>query len=509
MRILHVGFGFQPWILNGLIIYCEDVMDGQARAGHDVGYFFVGRQLPVIRRPFLHHWQRRDVRMFEFVNSTLVLGRHKGTRQPKQDLAHAPTEAAFERVLARFAPQLVHVHDLGGLPSSLAQIAQRYGLPVVMTMHDYSSLCPTVKLYDAEDRICLRRQPGEMCVVCCSEAPLDNRDELERTLWFERTRIRSTVPYLDAALRWAPVERLGAAGIRLSERIAGVPGTGRVLAPSPGPPPPEPAPSPPPPPPPPAKAAARRSRATPQAFQHRRDTNVELLGQLDALITYSERSAEICRQLGVASERIRMLRINPAHIELLRPKRHPRAGEPLRFAVLNACNSTQKGADLILAALGHLTRRGMDDRYRLSVRGWVAPHVHPVLAAHPSVQLDGAYRAEQLDDLLEDVDVGLVPSVWEEVYGFVGLEFLAKGIPVIGNALGGICEYVRPGETGWLNRSASAEELAELMVAAIEDPREVERLGAAALGLRNQLIAPFAAQLADLCALYEELLVGR
>lgn len=487
MRILHVGFGFRPWIVNGLVIYCENLMDGQAREGHDVGYFFSGRQLPAVRGTFLHRWKRRDVRMFEWMNSTLVLGRHEGSPEPERDIADAPTEAAFRRVLQRFAPDVIHVHDLGGLPSSVLVIGQQHGVPVVMTMHDYYSLCPTVKLYDAEHRICLRRRPGEMCVVCCANAPVDNRGELERTLRYERMRVRSTVPYLDAALRRPVVERLGAAGIRLAERGFGLTADRAPAAPG-------------------SPAPTRRRHATGADYQRRRDRNVERLGQVDALIAYSERSVEICRQLGVEQGRMRILRINPAHIELLRPKRCRRPGEPMRFAVLNACDSPQKGADLIVDTLDRLSRRGMDHRYRLYVHGGVAAHVRPALTAHPSVELHGDYRAEQLDELLEDVDVGLMPSVWEEVYGFVGLEFLAKGIPVIGSALGAIPEYVRPGQTGWLNRSVSGDELADLMTRAIEDPAEVERMGTAAIALRDDLIHPFAAQLAELFELYDELL---
>ena len=64
---------------------------------------------------------------------------------------------------------------------------------------------------------------------------------------------------------------------------------------------------------------------------------------------------------------------------------------------------------------------------------------------------------------------------------------------------------MRPGETGWLNRSASAAELADLMTAAIEEPEEVQRLGAAAIELRADLIRPFATQLTELSALYDEL----
>jgi glycosyltransferase involved in cell wall biosynthesis len=174
----------------------------------------------------------------------------------------------------------------------------------------------------------------------------------------------------------------------------------------------------------------------------------------------------------------------------------------LRFGVLNACSSTQKGADLLVQTLDELSRRALDERFRLLVHGSVAPHVEAPLRAHPSVELRGHYRTHDLDRLLREVDVGLFPSVWEEVYGFVALEFLAAGIPVIGNAVGAIPEHVRPGETGWLNRSCSAAELADLISAAIERPDEVEQLSRSTVGLRDEIIEPFAAGLDRLTGVY-------
>jgi glycosyltransferase involved in cell wall biosynthesis len=429
--------------------------------------------------------------MYEWVNSSLIVGRHRGTPHPDDDLGHAPAEAAFVEVLHRFAPELLHVHDLGGLPSSILDLACGQRLPTVMTIHDYHPLCPTVKLYDAHDRICLRPDPGAMCAVCCADAPDDNREELSRTLWYARRCLRGAIPPLDSALRRPRGKRLSRAGALLMDRAAGIRGTGTApAAPGPG-------------------ALGRAPRAPAHAYQRRRDVNVERLSKLDALIVNSKRSAEICRQLGVAGPPVELVPVNPPHIELLQPKRSGPPGKPLRFVVLNACHSTQKGAGLIVEVLAELSRRGLDDRYRLSVHGSVAAYVHPALAAHPSVDLRGPYSTDELDELLEEGDVGLLPSIWEEVYGFVALEFLAKGIPVIGNALGAIPEHVRPGQTGWLNHSASARELADLMAAAIGDPDEVQRLGETAVKLRRELIEPFESGLVKLGAVYEQVLARK
>jgi glycosyltransferase involved in cell wall biosynthesis len=479
MRILHVGFGFRPWLVNGLVIHSETVMDWQVRQGYEVAYFFPARQLPVLRRPFLHRWRRGGVQMFELVNSDLVTGRHLGTASPGSELHHACSESAFLEVVARFGPELIHVHDLGGLPSSILELGLRDERPVVLTIHDYHSLCPTVKLYDADGRICLRPDPGAMCAVCCRDAPADNGEGLTRTAVYAGRRLREASPWLDAALRRPRAQRLATQAVQALERSKHD-----------------------------AKTPTQRTHASADDYQRRRDVNVERLNGVSALIASSERSAQIFRQLGVTEARIEILPINPPHIERLRPRRPGAVGEPLRFVALNACSSTQKGADLIAGALARLSARGLDGRYRLSVHGPASPHVLRALNDHPSVDLHDEYEPDELDQLLEHGDVGLLPSVWEEVYGYVGLEYLAKAIPVIGNAIGAIPEYVRPNQTGWLNQTGTADELAELMASAIEHPEEVKRLGETTAELRAELIEPSEAPLARLTELYAELVSG-
>jgi glycosyltransferase involved in cell wall biosynthesis len=491
MRILHVGYGFRPWLVNGLLIYSEAVMEGQARRGHEVAYFFPGRRTPLFRRPFLHSWERGGVRMFEWINSSLIVGRHRGTAHPGDELDHEQSEAAFREVLRRTRPQLVHFHDLGGLPSSTLEIARAEGSASVLTIHDYHLLCPTVKLYDARDQICMRHQPGAMCAVCCADAPDDNSEELWRTLEYTRRRLRSAIPPLDVALRRPAGRRLNTAISRVIDRAAGIrPDPTTNGGPGPG-------------------ALERPPRASASAYQRRRDVNVARLNWLDALIASSRRSAEIYRQLGVTVPPIELVPINPPHLEKLRPRRSFEPSVPLRFVALNACASTQKGAELIVGALAELSRRGLDGRYRLSVYGPVAPHVQYALAEHRSVDLHGRYGPDELDRLLDGADVGLFPSIWEEVYGFVALEFLAKGLPVIGNAIGAIPNQVRPGETGWLNRSLSPHEMADLMAHAIENPGQVEQLSRSVTALRDELIEPFHSGLARLETAYEQALAAR
>jgi glycosyltransferase involved in cell wall biosynthesis len=236
---------------------------------------------------------------------------------------------------------------------------------------------------------------------------------------------------------------------------------------------------------------------------------VQRLNRLDALITPSAGAGEVWCRLGVRSDRIHTLPLARSDVERLQPKSCLRPAEPLRFAILNGASSAEKGADLIVDALSELARRGLEHRFRLTVHGLIPAHVRAAFAGQRSVVTAGEYRPGTLDQILDEVDVGLMPSVWQEVYGFAGIEFLAKGIPVIGNALGGIPEYVRPGETGWLNTSCSAQELADLMESAIDHPNEVQRLGESVVRLRDQLVKPCQTHLADLGSIYAKVMSAR
>ena len=208
--------------------------------------------------------------------------------------------------------------------------------------------------------------------------------------------------------------------------------------------------------------------------------------------------AEIYGLLGVDHPHLSTLRHTLPHIERLRPRRLDAPPRPVTFATLNGAASPAKGAGVLLAAARALA----GEPFRLLVFGQVHEPVAAALAGLPGVELRGEYAASGLDALLDEVDVGIVPSVWEEAYGYVGPELLAKGIPVIGSALGGIVEYTRHGETGWLNRTASAEELAAHMRDAIHRPEEVLRLHRSVVARRAELIVPLDRHLDELEAVY-------
>jgi len=88
-------------------------------------------------------------------------------------------ECDFERFLKQQRPELLHIHHLAGHAFSLARVARRLGIPIVMQIQDWWFLCARVNLYDRDGNRCTG--PGfEKCARCVTltnvaPSPITNR----------------------------------------------------------------------------------------------------------------------------------------------------------------------------------------------------------------------------------------------------------------------------------------------------------------------------------------------
>lgn len=457
MRVLHLGSGFRPWRHGGLVAYVEDLMEAQVRRGDEVGYFFAGRMYPGSRGPRLRRWSRAGVPMYEVVDSPL----HDHGRQPVLELAEPRVERLLADVVAEFRPDVIHLQELAGLPSSLLELAHRLGVPTVVTLQDYFFLCPIFKLFDEH---CLEREAGAGCMAAVAAEPRDAGVLFDATAMYDLAR----VPWP----RWLGDDRRKTLMRRAADAAA-------------------------------RRAPAGGSQGTASDFRRRRAVNVERLSAADRVIAMSTRVADLHTQLGVDPARMRTLQLTLAHIERLRP-REATPASTVTFGTLGALESAAKGGHVLLDAVHRLSASPAAGRFRIVVHGRIAAELASAAGALDAVELRSPFRREELDGLLDEIDVGLMPSVWEEAYGYAGVEFLAKGIPVVANAVGGMTDYVREGETGWLNRSCSGEELARIMAGIVERPEQVAELNRRLRAERERFVKPIARHADEIDAIYAE-----
>jgi glycosyltransferase involved in cell wall biosynthesis len=423
------------------------------------------------------------IRMYELVQSPLQNHWEAGTRHPERDLSEPVGEAAFAAAVRGADPEIVHIHELARLPSSIIEQAAALQIPVVMTLHDYKPVCASVRLLDADKRRCMRRDVGSDCARNCADAPEGTAHLVDFTMSYERQRLKRAFPlaeHVDFSFL-APAIELVDRALRTTAAVES-----HVEPQSP----------------------ARSLPAPAAGYQRRRMVNLERLNACERLIAPSPRVADIYHELGVDRARLTVQRLTLPHLAQLHPSSSVELHTPVEFVTLGGCAAPSKGSEVILEAVQALDRLGLGGRYRLSVLGYAEPRIVAALSQRSAVSFHGSYAPEELQSLLDRFDVGILPSTWEEVHGFVGIEMLAAGLPLIGSALGGITEYVHPGATGWLNRSATGDELATIMAELIGNPGEIVRLRESVRERRAHIVRPMTDHVTEVEALYGSVLEG-
>ena len=151
----------------------------------------------------------------------------------------------------------------------------------------------------------------------------------------------------------------------------------------------------------------------------------------------------------------------------------------------------RKGVDLVIEALGILSREGRDDVELVIVGGSAAaatadadPEVRRLLdradqlGVADRVMLRGQVDQAQMPAVLRSADL-VVCAPWYEPFGIVPLEAMACGVPVIAAAVGGLTDSVVDGVTGVLVPPRDAASIARAVASLLDDPAALAAFGAA------------------------------
>jgi len=419
-KALHMGFNYNPSEVGrgGVIVYQWAVMKAAERSGWDVT-FFMGAKHTLINKIRTRTYHNEGIKVIELINSPR---RHLDfSCNPLDHLSNKVIEDIAERILDEEKPDLVHIHDPRLFTVSIVDIIKSRKIPVLKTIHNYFDLCPQGELLYKGTTICSDFHEGGSCRECLASLPEES---------FMKERLSNT-------LRGTFIHPLLKKTWRLMKHAQGgskVPKTERLPFP-------------------------------PDHYKKRREYCIERLQMLDTVHCYSRRSAEILMSYNVSEKKISHIPISSDSIERIKPKPVRQGTYPVVFGYLTG-ESYLKGYEVILEAFSGLDQ----NRAKLIAYGFDKPENFRSRYRHLNAEFHKAYHPKKLNEVLSSIDVGLVPSIWEEVFGIVGIEFLSAGIPVIGSDVGGIPEWLVDGECGFLVRMADSTDLYSKMARFVDSP---------------------------------------
>jgi glycosyltransferase involved in cell wall biosynthesis len=95
------------------------------------------------------------------------------------------------------------------------------------------------------------------------------------------------------------------------------------------------------------------------------------------------------------------------------------------------------------------------------------------------VRFVGWVPHQEIKRYLQRASVVVVPSIWPEPFGIVGIEAMAYAKPVVAFDVGGIPDWLLDGETGYLVPPKDVTGLAKKIEYLLENPAQARALGAA------------------------------
>jgi len=227
-------------------------------------------------------------------------------------------------------------------------------------------------------------------------------------------------------------------------------------------------------------------------FAQARASETQAMLAADQVVTISEGMAEEIRGRGVPADRVSVVP-NSVDDSFLRPAEgaaEVRAAlgvgdDDVMVGIVTTLNAYE-GVDVLVDAVARLADGGRP--VHLAVvgdgpeRAALAAQAARLLGDRAHVV--GRVPHDQVRRWFAAIDVFCVPRldlpVTARVTPIKPLEAMATGRPVVASDLPPLREIVRDGETGWFARPGDADDLAAVLAAAVGDPAELARRGAAA-----------------------------
>lgn len=109
----------------------------------------------------------------QYLNLTVYYGNKQkdfefyiGKRKSIYEFQNKRFENLWRNILSAFHIDLIHVHHVINASFDIFYVAKEYGIPLVFTAHDFYFICPSVKMLDEQDHICIGTDQSETCREC-------------------------------------------------------------------------------------------------------------------------------------------------------------------------------------------------------------------------------------------------------------------------------------------------------------------------------------------------------
>lgn len=424
---------------SGVSVYCRNLIDYLTQKNnYQISFLYSGVEYTYLRRhPYIkqvHNQRHPHVKTFSIVNSPIVAPSIFSFHDPIGNIQNPALEKCFHQLLAEHGPfQVIHFQNLEGLTANCLKLAKESGARVVLSLHNYWTVCPQVNLWKLESSPCSNYLEGRACVSCITEQVDSNVILTMRKL----DNLASLVGLDKQALPVRLVKKIYLDLYRPLKRKL----ISRTESPLKKP----------------LEVTATQLPQQAGLYRQRRQEIISVINHyVDVALSVSERTTSIYKQYGVEPGRLTTQYIGSKATQFQAPTNNPAAyspGQPFKLIYMGPSRK-DKGFYFLLEALRSLPEEELSS-LELVIASRITDSEELAMAVEQKGRLLSlaqslhrfryypGYKYENIPNMLDGIHLGVVPPLWEDNLPQVTFELLACRVPVLCSNRGGAQEFVR------------------------------------------------------------------
>lgn len=406
--------------------YCIDLMIEQLKFGHNVGLLWPGVLRDLSEKSKISKRSKYAIQnglycdSYEIINP-LPIPLMDGIRNPEMYLIKKGKET-YRSFFQSNKIDVLHIHTFMGLPVELIEVANEAGIMTVFTTHDYFPLCLRCNLFHA-GKDCVNDHNCSDCVSCNQHGLSLKKMKLFQSELYKRVKENAFVKILRAKHN----RKMYDVAVQATEN--------QVI-----------------------------DLAKQELYQKLRKRNIDMLEGLNIVHFNSSNTLQIYLNRGYSGKNARIVSISNGAIQDHKKRRT--VNGKLRLGYLGPI-TTHKGYNLFKGACDEIWNSGICN---------FEAHIFVEIGnPSPYMVCHKPFKYQELPDVMNQFDVLVTPSEWEETFGFTVLEGLSYGIPVIVSNKVGAKDLIIEGKNGFIV-SGEKQVLKECMLRLIEETKILDEM---------------------------------
>jgi glycosyltransferase involved in cell wall biosynthesis len=400
MKILHYTLGLPPYRSGGLTKYSYDLMIEQIRQGDEVYLLYPGHFSLYGDAKIKDNKKKDNISVYELINPLPVslLGGVSNTNAfiAKKDII------IFQEFLQKISPDIVHLHTLMGLPQEFISSAKALNIKIVYTTHDYFGICPKVNLLNDQGNICNNYNNGYGCISCNQNSYGMKKIFIMQSRTYRTLKSNNTLRKV--ALKFKTNKK------KLNNLEFNI---NKVNDPN-----------------------------LAMNYKKLRNYYIESLKLIDTFHFNSSISKNEYEKYLKCNGKV--ISITHKDIKDNRKANYIINNDKLVIGYLGKTDK-YKGFHILMDSFKNLNGEKANN-IRLDIYG----DDGNISYKDKEVVFHGKYSYSDMKDIFSNIDILFAPSVWKETYGFIVLEAMSYGIPVVVTKYVGAKDLIKDGKTGFI-----------------------------------------------------------